>query len=222
MIDIRKLYVENSSVELLNKLNETNQLNRVMEYFTRNLGDKFKFYIKQDEYITHVEDAWRYIRVQITDYTYIEDIDRKVDGHRQFEDASDKWRNYLVAHLQGEAKETYLRGLQQFAEKMAKSVKKQIKQSAKTEQAQRDLIDLQPKKRLIKEQVEKSQDKQSVNDCIKEQIAKANARLDNIHEQNQQQVKGKTSVIKPEITKQDVEQALESVKHHDAEHGQLL
>ncbi len=34
--------------------------------------------------------------------------------------------------------------------------------------------------------------------------------------------KGGTTVIKPEITKQDVEQALESARKHDTEYGQLL
>ena len=206
---IHELYKQNSSIDLLTRLNEQNKLSGAIGLFTKQLEDEFEFYTEKDEYSTRVETGWTYTRVQFTDYTYIKYIHRKRDGHTSFEDASEKWRKYLVSHLQGAEKEKYLQGLQQFADKMSESIKSYILQSVQVGQSQYDLIELADDDRLIKKEIEKAK---TIDEMVDEDIDVLDKNSDKL----------KTMVLKPGVTDKEIEQALESIKHHDTEDGKLL
>ena len=107
-----------------------------------------------------MEDVYHYTKIHLTDYTYIKEINEKIGGRhngiKRFEDCSDKWVRYLASHLQGEELTKYLNGLQEFANKIAKSIKDEIMQPVEVEQSEYNLIDLQPQKSLIKQQIEQN------------------------------------------------------------------
>ena len=126
MKDIRLLYLENSSVELLRKMDKLEILKDVYESLVQdpfmssksgpyldNIDKKFKEYTC----MTSIDCCFR--QCFITDYSFLVYSWYRSVPYKQMEDRSDKWCNYMVANLQGEDRENYLKGLREFARKVA-------------------------------------------------------------------------------------------------------
>lgn len=157
MKDIRLLYLENSSVELLREMDKLEILKDVYESFVQdpfmfsksgiyeNIGKNFKY--KEYTCMTHID--YHYRECYVTDYSFLIYSWYQGVPYKQMEDRSDKWRNYMMANLQGEDREKYLKGLREFARKVAVSKEKEILESANIEQSQNPRFSLQPKNRIV-------------------------------------------------------------------------
>ena len=98
---------------------------------------------------------------------------------------------FFSARLQGEARAKYLVGLGEFSKKVAADIENQLLNAGQVEMVE-DVIDLQPKKRLIEQQIE--QNETAIDEKV-DAVVKANMKY-----YNELEAKGKTTVIKPEIT----------------------
>ncbi|MBO5910262.1 MAG: hypothetical protein J6Q15_02000 [Clostridia bacterium] len=214
MKNIRELYAENSTIDLLIKINAIGKLDTVFDNFKGgNIFNTWHFKLKGQEfegcYLPTIGDSKRYY---LTDYSLIRTTHRPGEKYTQIEDLSDEWISYLVSHLQGEDKEKYLIGLQTFINKMTLSFKQQILKVCMEQQYEdqhHNMIDLQPEKRLIEQQIEENGNNEQAEEF-------ANASL---KKYNKMEEMGKTTVIKPEITEEEIKQAVESARHHDTKFG---
>lgn len=207
MKSFNKLYQENASWEMLVKKEEQGKLNALIREFINEMINgtyiKNEVDFKLDTYRgnfpwckNEVGYKWnRNVKVWdgpslasyvVNDYSFVETCGVVLDY-------SDKWVGFMLEHLEGKEKEEYLQGLQQFADKIAQSVKSQILEPVKIQlnKTNNQAIDAQPEKRLIEQQIEN------------------NAEIS----------KGKTTVIKPEVSEKDVEEVIESVRKHDTIFG---
>ena len=166
MRDIRMLYLENSSVELLKRMEKLEILKDVYESFVQdpfmssksgpyldNMDKKFK------EYTCMTSIDCRFRQCFITDYSFLVYSWYQGVPYIQMEDRSDKWSNYMMANLQGEDREKYLKGLREFARKVAVSKEKEILESANIEQSQSPIFSLQPKNRIVDKMITKHTNK---------------------------------------------------------------
>ena len=222
MRDIRKLYAENSSTELLNKLNNTDELNKVISGFGfYDPSTKWDFGVTENEYDCYYMPRGSTLKYYyFTDYSFIVKYHEPGESFSKIEDRSDEWVTYLIERLQGEYKDKYIKGLQEFSDKISQAFKQDVLKSVSLAKPCNNpywMIDLQPERRLIEQQIEQGKQNSTTIDDKVEIIVKANMK-----HYNELVKKGKTIVIKPEISKEEIEQALESVKKHDTEHGQLL
>lgn len=215
MKDKYELYVENGSIEFLNKLYENKKLYDFfkgyeyvrMETHVAKRTNCFKVY---DMIINPVDDQFENRNYYFADYFYLD------FGESGIYDESDRWIKYILKHLQGEERKKYLKGLQEFSEKMAQAVREDILKPAVTEleKLNAKTEDNKSDKRLIEQQIQKhNQDEKSFDEQAEEfasqELKKCNKMLE----------MGNTVVVKPEITEEEIRQSIESARTHDTEFG---
>ena len=79
----------------------------------------------------------------------------KINGVVSVDDCSDAWTKYLISYLQGEEKERYIAGVEEFANRVAETIKQDILKSIKVEQVED--VNLKPEDSIIKQTVAKEQ-----------------------------------------------------------------
>jgi len=144
MKGIETLYMENSSVKLISKMNEGNILKNVVINFVNdkanlagfddihkfNTGDydynTGKYITEYSEFLCERIVADAVITYLFTDYTFVTKIRHLTDHYCRIDDNSDQWIKYLSSNLKGKNKERYLLGLKLFSTKLTTSIQNQL------------------------------------------------------------------------------------------------
>lgn len=211
-MELYDLFIDNSSIKFLNKIYEDNKF----DVFVKDYIDEGCIIRKSSKsfYFDTTIFSKCPIRCVVTDYTCIK---KYYEGG--VIDESNRWIEYMLKNLQGEDKEKYLKGLLEFSERVSKVVKEEFLKPAVTEldKLNAKTETTKSKKRLIEQQIEQGQKDDKALEEKVDVVVKANMK-----HYNELEAKGKTTVINPEITREEIEQAVESARRHDTENGQLL
>ena len=172
MIDIEKTYLRNSKMELINELDRQGKLIEVLQRFFKEMYwasniKRITIHSKHGSCINvFVEASYRWHNTNksysITDYSCWDLSDEK--------DFTDKLIKFFSARLQGETRAKYLVGLGEFSKKTATDIENQLLNAGQVETVE-DVIDLQPEKRLIEQQIEQNE---SIIDEKVDVVIKAN------------------------------------------------
>lgn len=143
MKNIRNLYAENSSIELLSKVERKQILRKVLlEFLGRDIkigfGDIRKWKVDEFDYKEQktIDYGVEFLcerkvadfihTYHFTDYTFVTTCRHVGDYYDRVEDDSDKWISYLLIRLKGEEKDRYLNGLKEFSNKISTDIQKQL------------------------------------------------------------------------------------------------